>query len=55
MITTDDNKVCETCEGTGEVSQSGQVYPNEPYTADIDTAPCPDCNLKDVDDYNEEN
>lgn len=54
MTITEEEKVCETCEGTGEVSQSEQVYPNEPHMADTGTAPCPDCNMVDADDYQEE-
>jgi len=46
--------VCQTCGGTGEVSAMGYVYPGEPHMADIDTAPCPDCQHHDPldDDYN---
>jgi len=54
MTTNKEEKVCETCEGTGEVSQSAQVYPNEPHMADIENVPCPDCNMVDADDYQEE-
>lgn len=46
----DGEQVCETCGGTGEVTCEGRVYPNEPHTADIDTGPCPDCNIRDDDD-----
>jgi len=44
--------VCQTCGGTGEVSVPGYVYPGEPHMADIDTAPCPDCCAHEEDDYN---
>ncbi len=54
MTTNKETTVCEMCEGTGEVSQSAQVYPGEPHTADIETAPCPECQLGDQDDYQEE-
>lgn len=47
----EDNDECATCGGTGEVTTSEQVYPGEPHMADIGTAPCPDCGIKDDDDY----
>lgn len=34
------DEVCEYCEGTGEVSTSEQVYPNEPHTANTGTEKC---------------
>lgn len=53
--TVEKEDLCETCGGTGEVSQMGRVYPNEPHMADIDSAPCPDCNIRDEDDYDPDN
>lgn len=47
----EEDEVCETCGGTGEVSQIEQVYPNEPHTADVGTAPCPDCNPPKEEEY----
>lgn len=38
------DEVCNTCGGTGEVSQMEAVYAGEPHMADVGTAPCPDCN-----------
>lgn len=40
-----EDRPCETCDGTGEVSSMEQVYPGEPHMADIGTQPCPDCQL----------
>lgn len=39
-------EVCETCDGTGEVTTMEYVYPGEPHMAPIGTAPCPDCSLR---------
>lgn len=49
--------MCRTCKGTGEVPSMEAVYPNEPHTADIGSAPCPSCRSsnKDEDDYNIDN
>jgi len=48
-----DEEVCETCGGTGEVSAMEAVYPGEPHMADVGTQPCPDCCGGDTeDDYN---
>lgn len=46
-----EEEVCELCGGEGVVSQMGYVYAGEPHMADIDEAPCPDCSLKDEDEY----
>ena len=53
MTNNKEQKVCETCDGTGEVRVQEQVYPGEPHTADVGTAPCPDCNCPNADDYDE--
>lgn len=47
------DEVCDICEGTGKVSVSEQVYPNEPHMADIGEGPC-ECSINDNDDYDEE-
>lgn len=49
----EDEEVCETCGGTGEVSSMEAVYPGEPHMADVGTQPCPDCSpqFDDSDEY----
>ena len=44
----EEEKVCEFCGGTGEVTTMEQVYPNEPHYAPIGTAKCI-CQLDDCD------
>lgn len=36
----DVEEVCELCDGSGEVTVSEQVWPNEPHMADIGTQKC---------------
>ncbi len=50
----EENTVCTTCGGTGEVGVMEPVYPGEPHTADIGTKPCPDCRSHQDDDSDEE-
>lgn len=38
-------KVCDLCDGTGEVRTMAQVWAGEPHMADIGTAPCPECRV----------
>lgn len=39
---------CETCGNTGEISAMETVDPREPHlTADVGSAPCPDCTIND--------
>jgi hypothetical protein len=45
---------CETCHDTGEVSTPDYVYAGEPHMADVGTARCPDCNLPDEDEYDDQ-
>ena len=40
---TEEEEVCATCGGTGEVSAMERVYPGEPHMADVGSRPCPDC------------
>lgn len=54
MVKPKPEPVCETCGGTGEVSQMERVYPNEPHMADVGTADCPDCRPAKEEDYNGE-
>lgn len=44
-----ESDVCPECGGTGEVTVMEQVWPNEPYTADVGTQACI-CTLQDRDD-----
>lgn len=39
----EEEDVCETCGGTGEITTMERVYPNEPHLAPVGSAPCPDC------------
>lgn len=39
----EEDYVCQTCGGTGEVTTMESVYPGEPHMAPIGSAPCPDC------------
>lgn len=50
----EERDVCEMCEGTGMVNTMGYVYAGEPHMAMIDEAPCPSCQSRDDDDYNNE-
>lgn len=53
-MTDEEEDVCNTCEGTREVWESGQVYPNEPHVANIDSAPCPDCAMEEYNNMDNE-
>ena len=46
-------EVCALCLGTGEVTTMETVYQGEPHVAPTGTEKCL-CQLKDVDDYNEQ-
>lgn len=39
----EEEDVCSTCGGSGEVSTMEAVYPGEPHMAPVGTSPCPDC------------
>lgn len=47
----EEEEVCETCGGTGEITTMERVYANEPIEAPIGSAPCPDCSRREDDDY----
>lgn len=47
----EEEEVCETCGGTGEVTTMEAVYPNEPHMAPIGSAPCPDCRSSEPADF----
>ncbi len=47
LVTPKPEPVCETCNGTGEVSTMEKTHgAHEPHMADVGTAPCPDCQSK---------
>lgn len=39
----EEDEICDTCFGTGEITTMERVYPNEPHLAPVGSAPCPDC------------
>lgn len=43
---------CDICHDTGEVTVDEQVYPGEPHTAPIGTAPC-ECVVGEINDEGE--
>lgn len=47
-------EVCAECYGTGEVTTMEYVYAGEPHQAPIGTAPCPVCQVKDDDEYDDQ-
>ena len=46
-----DDNICGTCGGSGEITTMERVYPNEPHLAPIGSEPCPDCQIKEENDY----
>lgn len=50
----EDEEVCPTCGGTGEVTTMETVYAGEPHTAPVGTGRCPDCNMPDEDEYDDQ-